>query len=233
VAGYSANNLCVYLAAFAGGLAGLTASGKFLLDAIRSDYAYPAQQADAFAQAVDQAWGVGPYTNVDLQQIQEISQAVWQSGRSQLPNGGQSTSRFSYAGVAAAIVAATQAGTAQVVAEGLNPNGCGAGSTILTAPFTFVTTTPFNTTAVKLAVNATNSAITINLLGPIANLAIYTVASIAGSNPIIIVPPAGITIQDPSSGGAFDSSAVLPNGGGGDRAWWQYNSSTSQLIQIV
>jgi hypothetical protein len=52
---YVPHNVCIYLAAYAGGLAGIGVAGA---STVASDYAYSAQQIDAFAQAVDIAWGV-------------------------------------------------------------------------------------------------------------------------------------------------------------------------------
>lgn len=126
---YTPNNVCVYLSAFAGALAGLAATGKYLTDASEGDYALPAEQADAFAQATDMAWGNASYTNVDLQQIQSCSQGVWVS-RSPLKNdGGTSVTPSSYTGLAESVVAVVQAGTRQISSEGVDPNGCGGAGT--------------------------------------------------------------------------------------------------------
>jgi len=118
---YNPNNSAVYLAAIAGSLAGIAASGQYLSDANEADYMYPAEQADAFAQAVDTAWGAHTSSNVEILAIQLASQAVWQNGRSPL-NSAVSTLESSYTKIGAAIAALVQAGNAQVVLEGVNPN---------------------------------------------------------------------------------------------------------------
>jgi hypothetical protein len=132
---YTPNNLCVYIYAFVGCQAGLVASGKVPSGAAFTD---PALKADAFAQAVDTAWGVGGYTTADLQQIQGCSYGVWALGRSPIRNPeGKLVS--AYVTEAAAIVAAVRAGTAQIVAEGIDPNGCG--GSVASGPLIWVANT--------------------------------------------------------------------------------------------
>lgn len=229
---YTPNNLCVYLAAFTGGIAGLAAAGKYLGDARQSDYTYPAEQADALAQAIDEAWGAGSYTNADLQQLQSATFGVWQD-RSPLTSS-VSTESGSYAGLATAIVALVRAGTAQIVAEGIDPNGCGGGVTPINSPFTEVahTATPIETSAWKFAADTTNGPVNLVLTGtPAANQLLIVAPIGTASNPVNITAPAGMTIWNPSTG-AFAASATM-TGGPGNPAQWQLDTPNNRFIQIV
>lgn len=123
---YTPNNVCVFNKAITGCQAGLIASRAMPFDPYEADYVDPAERADAFAQAVDTAWGAASYTNADLDQIFAASQAIWANGRSPV-TGAAGLTAAGYTSLAVGIVAATQAGTAQIVAEGIDPNGCGGG----------------------------------------------------------------------------------------------------------
>jgi hypothetical protein len=131
---YTPLNLCIYLAACQGSQAGLVASGKYPIDPTEADYADRAIKSDALAQAVDEAWGSGSYTESDTQQIRLASYGIWSFGRSPVrdPEGQSSAA---YGDVAAGIVAGTRAGTAQITAEGLNPNGCAGSSPSSSLPY--------------------------------------------------------------------------------------------------
>jgi hypothetical protein len=123
---YNPNNLCVYVAAVAGYNAGLIAGRNQPTDPNENDYTDGAERADAFGQAVDTVWGIASYTNADLQQIENAATAMLASGRSIVP-GLVGLTAAGYTGIATALVAGVQAGTRQIVAEGVNPNGCGGG----------------------------------------------------------------------------------------------------------
>ena len=111
---YSPKNTAVYLAAQAGALAGFY-SGQYVTAA--PNYAV---LADEWGQAVDTAWGSGSYTLLDLQEITACSMAQW-TDQGSAP---QST----FANLAAGLVTLVKDGTAQVVAEGINPNAGSGGS---------------------------------------------------------------------------------------------------------
>jgi hypothetical protein len=128
---YNPHNLCVYVKALAGCQAGLIGCRAYPIDPNEVDYVDPAERADAFAQAIDTAWGSASYTNADLDQIFGAAQAIWANGRSPV-SGAAGLTAGGYTSVALGIVAATQAGTAQIVAEGINPNGCGSGGGVTT-----------------------------------------------------------------------------------------------------
>jgi hypothetical protein len=123
---YPPNNLCVYVAAITGYNAGLIAGRNQPTDPNENDYNDGAERADFFGQAVDTVWGVASYTNADLQQIENAATAMLASGRSIVP-GAAGLTAAGYIGIATALVAGVQAGTRQIVAEGINPNGCGGG----------------------------------------------------------------------------------------------------------
>lgn len=111
--GYSPNNPAVYRAAFAGMLAGLGARLGL------SGAGYVATMAAAFAQAVDEMWGLPVPTGLDLDSLRATCAGVW-AERSPLASTA-ATLPGAYAGVAADVTAVTRAGTAWVVAQGIDP----------------------------------------------------------------------------------------------------------------
>jgi hypothetical protein len=121
---YTPFQVKIYLSAMAGAGAGLGASGRYLTDTNAGDYILDAQMADTFAQEIDAAWntsGDPTPTCFETTAMAEICEAVWEA-RSPL----EMASRLvtgSYAGIAIAIVELVQALNAQVVAEGVDPNG--------------------------------------------------------------------------------------------------------------
>ena len=123
---YTPNNSCVYIYAFTGCQAGLFASGKYPVNATANDRQDAAEKADYFAQAFDTAWGTSGYSTADLLQIFNCSYGVWALGRSPIADPSGLTAG-AYVSLVDALVLGVQAGTAQIVAEGVNPNGCGGG----------------------------------------------------------------------------------------------------------
>lgn len=113
---YTPNNATVYLRAFDGALAGMAASGRVPASTDDTQYAL---MADAWAQAVDIAFGVGTPTLFELQGLEDASQEIW-SLRSPPPTG--QTLAATYSGPAASVVSLVVTGNAQVVAQGVNPN---------------------------------------------------------------------------------------------------------------
>src|SRR5271157_76752 len=105
----------IYLAAFAGCLAGLGAAGRYLNDPNPADYDLQARSADAFAQQFDTSWGIAPFTNLEIVEIEENCEAVWET-RSPLTTD-QATIPGNYAGLVNGVIALVRAGNAQVVAE--------------------------------------------------------------------------------------------------------------------
>jgi len=115
---YPPLNPAVYLAANQA-VAGFY-SGEFL----PSNQAWYAQLADAWAQAMDTAWGAGSYTSLDLLNIGTCSVARFAT-RGTYPAPPATAAAF--ADSAALVVALVRATTAQVVAEGIDPNAVGGG----------------------------------------------------------------------------------------------------------
>lgn len=231
---YVPNDSCVYLAAFAGGFAGIRASGTYLTDVTQADYTFPAEQADAFAQAVDTAWASSTHAAADLQQIQSICQGVW-IGRSPLKSdNGNSISAAAYTELAEGVVAAVKAGTAQISAEGIDPNGCNGGVTPITSPFQELshTATPITSAAWKYAADTSGGPVNLILTGTPATNQLLIMAVIGSvSNPVNITAPAGTVIWNPATG-AFAASASI-TGGPGAAAQWQYDAPNSRFIEIV
>jgi hypothetical protein len=121
---YTPLNVCVYLKAFAGCLAGLGAAGTYLTDPNEGDYTWAARMADAYAQQFDTTWGAVTPTNFEEDAIFGASASVWQthsmleSHVAFIPN--------SYTGLCNGAIALVQEGNAQVVIEGVSPSGCSA-----------------------------------------------------------------------------------------------------------
>jgi hypothetical protein len=156
---YVPNNTSVYLRAFAGALAGLGGSGKYLLDPNQGDNVGYALMADAYAQQLDTAWGATAPTSLELFEIQSNSQAVWEqhspleSHVAYIPS--------SYTGLVNGVVALAMEGNAQVVSEGIDPNaGGGSGSGTVTdvtgtAPITVTNNTSTPLIAISPATDST------------------------------------------------------------------------------
>lgn len=156
---YTPNNICVYVYAFSGCMAGLFASGKYPINATSNDRADAATKSDAFAQAVDEAWGSAGYTNADLIQIQGCCYGVWAFGRSPIADAQGGGSSSGYTTLAEALVLGVQAGTTQIESEGINPNGCGGGGgggTVTTATVTGGETYDVKTTDQTIQMDSSN-----------------------------------------------------------------------------
>ncbi len=117
---YTPNNAAIYLAAYAGALAGLGACTQPI-----SNVTNPANMADAFAQAVDTVWGATGFAVLDQTELQECSEAAWENRSPLKMPDAQIAS--AYTGIATEIVALVRAGTARVRAEGIDPNAGGGG----------------------------------------------------------------------------------------------------------
>jgi hypothetical protein len=113
---YSPINTPVYTAAFNGAIAGFYGA-QF------NDSTYYAELADAWAQAIDQAWDNTPYTAFELLTLTTCSIVRWQNQPPQ--EDGLALNPAAYAAAAAQIVALAQAGQAQLVAEGISPVNTG------------------------------------------------------------------------------------------------------------
>lgn len=119
---YHPNNTPVYLRAYAGFIAGVTGAA-LVTDA--GSYTLYAQMADAWAQAVDTAFGPGTPTGFHLVAIEHGSQAVW-STRAPL-EASQAILPQAYVQAATGVVARALRGNTQIVAEGIDPNNTGGG----------------------------------------------------------------------------------------------------------
>lgn len=112
----------VYLAAFAGALAGMASSVGPVSSSTAGDYAFLAQVADAFAQSFDTEYGtVNAGDEFQIELIAELCESVW-SQRSVLP-ATTSTTPSSYTAECDALVALVVDGSTQLAAQGVNPFG--------------------------------------------------------------------------------------------------------------
>jgi collagen triple helix repeat protein len=108
---YTPFNTSLYLAAFSGCLSGLELA----------DLAAVAM-ADAYAQRYDTLWGPSTPTNLEIISTEDISESVWLN-RSPLEI--NATIPGAYTAIAEYVIALVQAGNAQVVGEGIDPNATG------------------------------------------------------------------------------------------------------------
>jgi hypothetical protein len=111
---YVPKNTPIYLASFAGAIAGLGAPNQPIVSVGHS-----AVMADAFAQELDTVWGVTPYTALDLLELQSACEVAW-STRSPLSSAASGTPA-KYLALVTEIIALVRAGTARVESEGIDP----------------------------------------------------------------------------------------------------------------
>jgi len=121
--GYNPNNVCVYLNAVAGCLAGLGRPG-YLLDTSSGSFTSYGKQADAYGQEFDQLWGTTAPTDFQEFMILAASLAVW-SEHSPLGEP-QGLVPSNHQRIAQSVIARIKQGSAQVDAEGVSEN-CGGG----------------------------------------------------------------------------------------------------------
>ena len=117
---YTPNNVPVYLAAY-------NAIAGFYDAQFQHPVDY-AELADAWAQALDTAWSSATYTGLELDLIGSCSVVQWE-GQPPAPDGHR-YDPTAYADAAADVIALVKAGNAQVVAEGIDPNGGGGGAVL-------------------------------------------------------------------------------------------------------
>lgn len=119
---YTPKNGNVYLKAFAGYMAGVTAPA--CTDTRPKDYTAYGQQADAYAQCFDTLWGLGAPTCFETDSILTCSESVWEN-RSPLPEPAALVPG-DYTQVVESVIARVRQGNAQVASEGIDPDaGCG------------------------------------------------------------------------------------------------------------
>jgi len=73
------NNPQIYTAAFAGAMAGMGFSDRIPTDPLPAGYAELSATAGAFASEIDTLWGVTPAASLEIQGMQSVCEAVWQS----------------------------------------------------------------------------------------------------------------------------------------------------------
>lgn len=117
---YTAKNIQIFTAAFAGCLAGMGLSDRQITDTDAAKYAGLAVTAGAFSQAIDTAWGdVKATTLLSVECMQQACAAYWQDRSPRAT--AQTSDAASYARPALAIIAAIDAAAAYFAAQGLTP----------------------------------------------------------------------------------------------------------------
>lgn len=116
---YSPVNPRFYSAAFAGAIAGISASGKVPFDANPTDYALYASVAGAFAQSVDVAWNNVNSNSVDNTTIQMLSEAAFEN---RTPTSDPTfINPATYTGLALALVAVVRASETYYAQQSITP----------------------------------------------------------------------------------------------------------------
>jgi hypothetical protein len=75
---YVPNNPAMYVAAYAGALAGMGASDRFPTDPVPAHYNTLASIAGAYAETFDTLWALSPTSTLDIEACQELSEVAWQ-----------------------------------------------------------------------------------------------------------------------------------------------------------
>src|SRR5271163_3600623 len=115
---YTPNNTPVYLRAFSGFMAGVTAPAN--VDINPRDFVTYGQMADAWAQEIDTVWGTSTPTALELDLFEQVSESVWENHSPLvLPD---ALRPGAYLQVAESVIARIRQGNAQVVSEGIDPN---------------------------------------------------------------------------------------------------------------
>ena len=124
---YIPNNQAIFIAAYAGALAGMGVSDRVVTDTNPSDYSGLASVAGAFAQCFDQLYP-GPVNTLSVQTVEEICETAWQerSPNAQAPFLTPAT----YTPLCNALIAILQAGLAYFTAQGVSPNVPGSGGSL-------------------------------------------------------------------------------------------------------
>ena len=128
---YTPINLRMYLAAYAGALAGMNASDRIPKNANPAFYTSFAAIAGAWAQSFDIIWNDATAPTVlEVQSVQECSESTWQQ-RAPQPNVSTLTPA-SYNGQTAPIAAMIRAADAYMASQGIVPpiDGGGGGGTL-------------------------------------------------------------------------------------------------------
>ncbi len=121
---YTPQNVDLYLRAFAGFMAGITKSA--VTDPLAVNYTLAGEMADAYSQQLDIEWGSSAPTTAELLMIQSVSADVWDRSPLRMPD---AIVPGAYVEIALAVVARALQGNAQIIAEGIDPNGSGSPGT--------------------------------------------------------------------------------------------------------
>src|SRR5208337_2137146 len=116
---YVPKQILVFTAAFAGALAGMGVSDRVPTDTTPTDYAGLTSVAGAFAQSFDTTWGVTAPTQLDIETIEAVCEAVWE-GRAPQPST-QTLNPTNYTGLCEALLAIVQEGSAYFTSQGIVP----------------------------------------------------------------------------------------------------------------
>ena len=132
------NNVCVFSKTFSGAYAGLAAADRnpSSPDPTNAYYVGSAAVAGAFANAVDSVWGLAPASSLDLDNFEELSEAMW----AQMANPSDSVNLTTFSlpavhmALAAVVVAMSIAADNYFAGQGIVPPAPGSGEHVVTVP---------------------------------------------------------------------------------------------------
>ena len=75
---YSPQNLNIFLAAYAGTVAGMAVTNRVISDPVPAHYNNITSIAGAFAKSFDTEWGIRPTTDLDVRMTEEECQSAWE-----------------------------------------------------------------------------------------------------------------------------------------------------------
>ncbi len=126
---YTPDNLEAFIAVYSGALAGMGVSDRVPSNPNASHYSGLAAVAGAYAQEFDTLWGVQATTDLDIQLMTTVSEALWQS-RSPVASG-LFLVPATYATDCNALIAMLHASNTYFVAQGVSPDLPASGGAIV------------------------------------------------------------------------------------------------------
>jgi hypothetical protein len=129
---YTVKNAAIYIAVYAGALAGLGASDRQLTSDTAADYDGSAEIAGAFAQEFDTLWGTAPASDVAVEMAEECALAYW-ARRSPVPTA-RTILPATYETECAALIALITSAENYFNGQGIPTNGGAAGGAVFFRP---------------------------------------------------------------------------------------------------
>lgn len=232
-------NINVFMSAYAGAVAGMLADGRVLVDPTNADYLNGCNNALAFAEAFDTAWGATNATQLDVLTIQSSCEGIFDSRLIESAN----TALF-YAGLAARVIALIQESDTVVTGQGITPpnpgTGGGGGSTIFGAwakgaggGNVLSTDSPFQATAANPLVPCDTTGGAVIVKAPVSpgDGQVFGVKDATGHAPVQPIQATAvgpITIENPANAGTYGAAGVVS--AQGSCVLWKFRLSDNKWI---